>query len=266
MKIHQRHVRIAAIIALSLAGIAFAGKETSSLFSSLGENSGTAGNNGSFNRLGDSFSQFSHPWFILRLVIGLLLSVTMSLILAMHPRRSTRIDPLSDLEERKTLIMLGMVGAVVAELVSVDSTMALVIFGIGGLIRFRTVLRNPKITGKAILVVLIGLACGLGQFATAIFVTAFSWGLIMWLESHLSGRLKVRVGDKMNVRDIYTTVLDYLHTKHCRVKGSNVVESKNQISLLIYFPTEIDPKMMVTDLKAALPRGGEGCVVELEVE
>jgi hypothetical protein len=126
--------------------------------------------------------------------------VGLAALIAAHPRRSTRLDPLSDLEERKTLILMGLVGAVVAELVSVDSTMALVIFGIGGLIRFRTVLRNPKITGKAIMVVLIGLACGLGQFATAIFVTAFAWALIMWLESHLSARIKVRVHERVSLQ------------------------------------------------------------------
>ena len=255
--------RIAVMLAAATAAAAFAGKE--SLLDSLTQQS-QGGNTGSHDRLLSSFDQFTHPWFILRLVLGMILSVGLSALIATHPRRSTRIDPLSDLEERKTLILLGMVGAVVAELVSVDSTMALVIFGIGGLIRFRTVLRNPKITGKAILVVLIGLACGLGQFATAIFVTAFAWSLVMWLESHMSARLKVRVHDKTNLRDAYAAVLEFLHARRCRVKSSMLLEGKHQVAALIHFPAGLDPKTMEADLKAALPRAGEGCEVEVEVE
>ena len=70
---------------------------------------------------------------------------------------------LSDLEERKTLVLLGMVGAIVAELSGTNQTLAFVIFGIGALLRFRTVLDNPRLTGKAITVVIIGLACGMGS-------------------------------------------------------------------------------------------------------
>ena len=263
MKHARRNLFVAATIAAAFAATAFADKEAS-LMHALGQ--APRNNQGSHEQLGSSFEQLFHFWFILRLVIGLLLSVGLSLVIAMHPRRSTRLDPLSDLEERKTLVLLGMVGAVVAELVSVDSTMALVVFGIGGLIRFRTVLRNPKVTGKAILVVLLGLACGLGQFATAIFVTAFAWGLIMWLESHLSAYVKVRVGDKIDLGEAYSAVLDYMRSKHCRVKSSMMVDAKHQIAAMIHFPSHIDPKAMAAELKAALPRAGDGCDVEVEVE
>ena len=83
-------------------------------------------------------------------------------------------DPLADLEERKALILLGVVGAVVAELSGTSQTLAFVIFGIGALLRFRTVLDNPKLTGKAIMVVVVGLACGMGSWAMAVFVTALA--------------------------------------------------------------------------------------------
>ncbi|NBQ15533.1 MAG: hypothetical protein EBU31_13230 [Proteobacteria bacterium] len=265
MKNARRNLFVAAAIAAAFTLTALADKEAS-LMHTLTQAQGPRSNQGSHEQLGSSFEQLFHFWFILRLVIGLLLSVGLSLVIAMHPRRSTRLDPLSDLEERKTLVLLGMVGAVVAELVSVDSTMALVVFGIGGLIRFRTVLRNPKVTGKAILVVLLGLACGLGQFATAIFVTAFSWGLIMWLESHLSAYVKVRVGDKIDLGEAYSAVLDYMRSKHCRVKNSMMVDAKHQIAAMIHFPSHIDPKAMAAELKAALPRAGDGCEVEVEVE
>ena len=110
-----------------------------------------------------SLEQFLHPEFMLRLFLSLTLAIACSWIVAWHPR-STRLASLSDLEERKTLILLGMVGAVVAELSGTSQTLAFVIFGIGALLRFRTVLDNPKLTVKAIIVVIVGLACGMGSW------------------------------------------------------------------------------------------------------
>ncbi len=124
----------------------------------------------------NSIEQFGHPEFILRLFLSLGLAVGCAWVIAWHPRRSSLANPLADLEERKALVLLGMVGAVVAELSGTSQTLAFVIFGIGALLRFRTLLDNPKLTGKAITVVVVGLACGMGSWAMAVFVTAFTWG------------------------------------------------------------------------------------------
>ena len=83
-----------------------------------------------------SLEQFLHPEFILRLFLSFMLAVACAWVVAWHPRRSSRLDSLSDLEERKTLVILGMVGAIVAELSGTNQTLAFVIFGIGALLRF----------------------------------------------------------------------------------------------------------------------------------
>ena len=138
-----------------------------------------------------SVEQFGHPEFILRLFLSLGLAVGCAWVIAWHPRRSSLTNPLADLEERKALILLGMVGAVVAELSGSSQTLAFVIFGIGALLRFRTLLDNPKLTGKAITVVVVGLACGMGSWAMAVFVTGFTWLLVYWLDSHASCRIRI---------------------------------------------------------------------------
>src|SRR5256886_17337298 len=120
----------------------------------------------------NSIEQFGHPEFILRLFLSLGLAVGCAWVIAWHPRRSSLANPLSDLEERKALVLLGMVGAVVAELSGSSQTLAFVIFGIGALLRFRTLLDNPKLTGKAITVVGVGLAGGMGPGPMGEVVTA----------------------------------------------------------------------------------------------
>jgi hypothetical protein len=162
-----------------------------------------------------------------------------------------------DLEQRKTLILMGIVGAIVSELVRVNPAMALVIFGIGGLIRFRTVLDNPKLTGKAILVVVIGLACGLGEFAMAVFITIFAWLLVFWLDSSVGCRIKLRLTAAHNPKDVMLGLLDIMRRSKVRVTAANVYEHKRQIVVLGKMPTQLDPIQFGALLRQRLPRGDD---------
>src|SRR5436190_4204471 len=56
-----------------------------------------------------SVEQFGHTEFILRLFLSLGLAVVCAYAIAWHPRRASLADPLADLEERKALILLGVV-------------------------------------------------------------------------------------------------------------------------------------------------------------
>ncbi len=170
----------------------------------------------SWESIQQSIQQFADPKFILRLFLSLSLAVGCAWAIAWHPRRASLADPLADLEERKALILLGVVGAVVAELSGTSQTLAFVIFGIGALLRFRTLLDNPKLTGKAIMVVVVGLACGMGSWAMAVFVTAFSW-------SH-----------------------------KCRLQSSALYEDKGQMVFLLYIPTGVDPRQLEAEVREKL--------------
>jgi hypothetical protein len=200
----------------------------------------------------NSFTQFAHPEFILRVFLSFALAVGLSWAIAWHPRRSSLVDPISDFEERKALILLGMVGAVVAELSGSSPTLAFVIFGIGALLRFRTVLENPKLTGKAIIVVVVGLACGIGAWAIAVMVTIFSWVLIYWLESHASCRLRIRMSDHANPQPILSTVESLLATHHCRLQSTSHYEDKGQVVFVLTIPAGIDIRQLEAEVRARL--------------
>ncbi|MFO0827272.1 MAG: hypothetical protein U0572_03895 [Phycisphaerales bacterium] len=209
----------------------------------------------SWSVMQQSFAQFAHPEFLLRLALSLALSVACAWVVAWHPRRSAQLDPLTDLEERNTLIVLGLVGAVIAELSFASQTLAFVIFGIGALVRFRTVLDNPKLSGKAIMVVVIGLACGTGQWAMAVFVTIFCWGLIFWLDSHMSCRIRVKLSTKLDLHRAEREARDVLVSRGCRVKTSSLDEGKRQLVFMVHIPTTAEPKSLEAELRSKLPSG-----------
>jgi len=208
----------------------------------------------SWQAIQHSLDQFAHPEFMLRLFLSLGLAVACAYAIAWHPRRSSLTNPLADLEERKTLILLGMVGAIVAELSGSSQTLAFVIFGIGALLRFRTVLDNPKLVGKAITVVVVGLACGMGSWAMAVFVTAFSWLLVYWLDSHASCRIRIRLEDDVDPQPIFGAVQSLLVSHHCRLQSSALYEDKGQMVFILYIPAGIDPRKLEAEMRAKLKK------------
>jgi hypothetical protein len=199
-----------------------------------------------------SVEQFAHPSFILRLFLSLTLAVGCAFAIAWHPRRASLRDPLRDFEERKALILLGVVGAVVAELSGTSQTLAFVIFGIGALLRFRTLLDNPKLTGKAIMVVVVGLACGMGSWAMAVFVTAFSWLLMFWLDSHSSCEVRIRLDQTEDPRPVFDAVQSLLVSHKCKLQSSSLYEDKGRMVFLLYLPTGVDPTRLEHEVRSKL--------------
>ena len=211
-----------------------------------------------------SLQQFAHPEFMLRLFLSLCLAVGCAWLVAWHPRRSSLLNPLSDLEERKALILLGMVGAIIAELSGINQTLAFVIFGIGALLRFRTALDNPKLTGKAITVVVVGLACGMGSWAMAVFVTVFSWVVVYWLDSHASCRIRIRLEKDVDPQPVFGMVQSLLVSHHCRLQSSALYEDKGQMVFLLYIPAGIDPKKLETEMRTKLKKS-DASKIDIEV-
>jgi len=246
-----RPIAAAAVIALVsvLCSAAFGANPVTEM-AKTGATGGIDPKGNSWESIQQSIEQFAHPEFILRLFLSLSLAVACACAIAWHPRRVSLKDPLSDFEERKALILLGMVGAVVAELSGTSQTLAFVIFGIGALLRFRTLLDNPKLTGKAIVVV--GLACGMGSWAMAVFVTGFTWLLVFWLDSHASCRVRIRLDDNVDPKPIFGLVQSLLVAHKCRLQSSALYEDKGQMVFLLYIPAGVDPRNLEAEVRSKL--------------
>lgn len=204
-----------------------------------------------------SLDHFTNVWFVVSLLLGMVIAAACGLALAWHPRRSGKGDPVEDLEQRNTLIILALVGAIVAELVRVDPSMALVIFGIGGLIRFRTILDNPKITGKAIMVVVIGLACGLGELAMGAFFTAFAWLLMFWLDSNVGFRIRLKLSAKCDSKATLVALLDMIRRDGGRTTSADDYQHKRTIVVTGKLPSSVDPVKFKASMSNKLPLGGD---------
>src|SRR6478752_2619600 len=261
-----RAIAVVAVIALVcvLSSAAF-GANPAEEMAKAGAGGGIDPKGNSWLSIEKSIEQFAHPSFILRLFLSLSLAVGCAFAIAWHPRRASLRDPLRDFEERKALILLGVVGAVVAELSGTSQTLAFVIFGIGALLRFRTVLDNPKLTGKAIMVVVVGLACGMGSWTMAVFVTAFSWILIFLLESRLACRIRIRLDDdEADLEQTFSTVQSMLVSRGCRLQNAALYKGKQQLEFFLHIPAELDMRKLELDLRAVL-RNANSAKIALDI-
>jgi hypothetical protein len=252
----RRALRIASIVVvigfLGFLSLAAFGANPAEEMAKAGASGGIDPKGNSWVSIQKSVEQFAHPSFILRLFLSLTLAVGCAFAIAWHPRRASLRDPLADFEERKALILLGVVGAVVAELSGTSQTLAFVIFGIGALLRFRTLLDNPKLTGKAIMVVVVGLACGMGSWAMAVFVTGFCWLLMFWLDSHSSCEVRIRLDQTEDPRPVFDAVQSLLISHRCKLQSSSLYEDKGRMVFLLFLPSGVDPTRLEHEVRSKL--------------
>lgn len=193
-------------------------------------------------RLTSAVSQFGEGFAYLELVLALAIAAGCSMILAWTPVAHARKDAADVLESKKILVALGVVGAVVAGLVTVNPAMGLVIFGIGGLIRFRTVLEHPRLTAKAILCVLVGLAAGLNQFVTAGLVTVAGFLIVWWIERSTTLRLRVKLpGLGAPERAAVLAAIDEtLRQAQCRIRKLAPIGTGRNVVAVATCPSSLD--------------------------
>jgi hypothetical protein len=214
-------------------------------------------------RLTHAVGQFANWQNWLEAVAAIALSVAIASLIAWHPRAHRRRAALDGEDERRTLVLLGMIGAIIASLVLVDQAMAFVIFGVGGLVRFRTVLRTPQLTGKAILVLVIGLACGLGQFVTAIVFAVASWLVIWWLNGSRPSRIRVRVPLGGDAARAELVASEALRRMRCKIVGVRKGGSGRALHIAVRIPTELEDEIVLKSLEATVTQDVPRTQVEI---
>jgi hypothetical protein len=131
--------------------------------------------------------------FLSNAALTLTLAAVLGLVIGYHPRRVQAADTLEELKAPKVYTMYAVIGAIIGMMVlQYGMVVGFVVFGIGGLIRFRTDLRSARLTGEVIFVTLIGLSCGLNLPHVAVLATVFGFALIYALEARVSFRLEIQ--------------------------------------------------------------------------
>ncbi len=207
----------------------------------------------------EGWTQFSNIWMLLDMSIVLLLALALGAVIAYHPSTRSRVSSLEHLEQPKTFLMYALVAAVVALLVKFRPEMAIVVFGIGGLMRFRTMVGEAKDTGRVILVTVVGLCCGLKIFIVAIPATAIGWVVIYFLEKQVAGIIRVSGVDEETLQDAVSSYRTLIENAGCTIIGEQSKFNKKQFLFVLKAGASFDRDALSAAF-SALPSEFQGKV------
>jgi hypothetical protein len=206
--------------------------------------------------LSDPFSGF-YGFLDGRQIVDMLLvfviAAGLGALIAYHPRTRAKASTLTELEQPKTFIFYALVGAVIAKIVEANSSMALVVFGIGGLMRFRTDVGPAKDTGRVILTAVIGVCCGLKLLLVAVTATVFGWVLIWILERETFTRLLVKGVPAESLGTASEVYRKALVEAGCRILGERKKVIEGQVAFVFSTPPKFDRERFEQQAVATVP-------------
>jgi len=183
--------------------------------------------------LGEGWQGFADFGFLVNALLTLTLSAMLGATIAYHPKHGQTADTLEEIEAPKVYITYAVIGALIGIMVvKYGLVVGFVLFGIGGLFRFRTVLRSASMTGRVIFVTLIGLSCGLDLPHVAALATAFGFVLIYVLHARITYRIDVRALPSGRVAEAAAAYRGVLEQQGCRIMSEKKNPGKKSVTFI----------------------------------
>lgn len=168
---------------------------------------------------------------------ALLLAIALGALIAFHPTTRRTVDTRQEAELPKVHVMYALVGAVVGVAVlEYGLVIGFVVFGLGGLMRFRTDTESTRDTGRLIIVTLIGLIAGLNLPHLAVLSAIFAWVLIFIFDGHPVYSLEVHEIPKGNVKNASEAYRAVLADLRCKLISEDRSFSKSKIEYVFRAP------------------------------
>jgi hypothetical protein len=190
---------------------------------------------------GEGWQGFTQYSFLLTFLGRLLLATVLAAVLAYHPKASRRFDSLEEAEGPKSFILYAVVAAIIGTVVlKFGGVVGFVVFGIGGLLRFRTNVGSASDTGRVILATVIGLCAGLDLPQVAILSAAFAFVLVWILDARTTYSMIVqglRKGALDGATVAYRTELEKLG---CHIIGEHKNLEKGMLRIFFRGPAGIN--------------------------
>lgn len=183
------------------------------------------------------WSGFLDWHYMLESLAALSLATALGALIAFHPTTRRSVDTLEEAELPKVYIMYSLVGAIVGAMVlEYGLVVGFVVFGLGGLMRFRTDTASTRDTGRLIIVTLLGLISGLNLPHYAVLSAAFAWVLIYVFDGHPVCSLEVHEIPKGRVKDSAAAYRAVLAELGCTVISEDKSFSKSKIEYVFRAP------------------------------
>ncbi len=178
--------------------------------------------------------------FLIDSIGALLLAILLGAAIAYHPTTPRTVNHRHESNMRKVYIMYAFIGAVIGVTVrEFGMVIGVVVFGIGGLIRFRTDTDSTIDTGRLITVTLAGLIAGLGLPHLAVITAIFAFVLICLFDARPASRVRIDrlpAGRVAECADIYREVLQ---SQGCKIITEHRSGAKGRAEFVFRIPRRV---------------------------
>jgi hypothetical protein len=249
---HMRTLELLLLLLLAAPGVASAGVASAGAHAGLFDTP-------SGQLCTPGWAGFLDGHFMLDSIAALLLATALGAVIGYHPSTPRTVDTLEEADMPKVYIMYAFVGAVIGVTVrEFGMVIGVVVFGIGGLIRFRTDAGNTRDTGRLIAVTLSGLIAGLGLPHLAVITTVFTFVMIYVFDSRPACLIKIDHLPEGRLTESASVYRGVLEARGCKIISERRNASKNRIELLFRLP-RVDTRDAVHAALCAVPPevGGE---------
>jgi uncharacterized membrane protein YhiD involved in acid resistance len=165
-------------------------------------------------------------------------------------------------------VLIAVAGGLMTAVIGNNVALAFALVGLGGFIRFRSGIKDPREAGVMFLMIGIGMACGIGKMPIALTATGFGAVLLTALDiadrhRRRYGRRRIRLGgvkDPRRMEPQFRAILGRVAVVH----GSRIAIKTEEVVVDV-FGEQISSAGQVLDLLAAeeVPFGGDISVEEI---
>ncbi|SDL47016.1 hypothetical protein SAMN04488026_108716 [Aliiruegeria lutimaris] len=167
-------------------------------------------------------------------LLGLIEVTAMTAVIAYHPATRTDRRKLAEYQVPGTLFVYALIGMVVGFLVmNHGAIIGFVIFGIGGLLRFRTDVDKMSDTMRLILVTLVGLCVGLDLPVMALITTASAWAIVYVFGASPHHVVEVKFADKHGTPQAREDLETGLRSAGFSIAGLSKAKAKHTFSFTV---------------------------------
>jgi hypothetical protein len=167
----------------------------------------------------------------------LVLAALLGALIGFHPATRRTIDRLNEADMPHVFVMYAVIGAIIGVAVREFGTVVgVVVFGIGGLIRFRSSADSARDTVRLIIVTLAGLIAGLGLLHFAVLTTLFAFGLIYLFDTSPPYRIRIEGLANDRAAACASAYREVLRGERCKIIAEHHSLEKERIEFVFRLP------------------------------
>lgn len=196
--------------------------------------------------------------YMLESLAALLLSTALGALIAFHPTTLRMVDTIEEAELPKVQIMCALIGAIVGVIVlEYGLVVGFVVFGLGGLMRFRTETATTRDMSRLIIVTLIGLICGLNLPHFAVLAAVYAW-VVIFFDGNPIYSLEVHEIPKGRLAEAATAYRAAFTELGCKLISENKSFTKRRIDYVIRAPRYREQTALEDALTGKVPAAMRG--------